>query len=45
FALVGLGAYFGLNTYLRNSTMHTLAPYSQLVQPETESANLTISLP
>ena len=45
FALVGLGAYFGLNSYLRNSTMHALAPYSQLVQPETESANLTISLP
>ena len=45
FVLVGLGAYFGLSAYLRNSTMRTLAPYSQLVQPEAESANLTISLP
>lgn len=45
FALVGLVAYFGLNTYLRNATMRTLAPYSQLVKPEAESANLTISLP
>lgn len=45
FLLVGLGAYFGLNTYLRGATMRTLAPYSQLIQPEAESANLTISLP
>jgi type VI secretion system protein ImpK len=45
FALVGLGAYFGLNTYLRDSTMRTLSPYSQLIKPEAESANLTISLP
>jgi type VI secretion system protein ImpK len=45
FALVALGAYFGLHTYLRDSTLHTLAPYSQLVKPEAESANLTISLP
>ncbi len=45
FALVGLLAYLGLNTYLRDSTMRTLAPYSQLVKPEAESANLTISLP
>lgn len=45
FVLVGLLAYLGLNTYLRDSTMRTLAPYSQLVKPEAESANLTISLP
>jgi type VI secretion system protein ImpK len=45
FALVALGAYFGLNSYLRASTMRTLAPYSQLIQPEAQSANLTISLP
>jgi len=45
FAFVALLAYFGLNTYLRDSTMRTLAPYSQLVKPEAESANLTISLP
>jgi len=45
FALVGLGAYFGLNTYLRDSTMRTLSPYSQLIKPEAESANLTISPP
>ncbi|GLU30661.1 type IVB secretion system protein IcmH/DotU [Trinickia caryophylli] len=45
FALIGLGAFFGLHTYLRDSTLRTLAPYSQLVKPEAESANLTISLP
>ncbi|HEX7685474.1 MAG TPA: type IVB secretion system protein IcmH/DotU [Trinickia sp.] len=45
FALVGLVAYLGLNSYLRNSTIRTLTPYSQLVKPEAESANLTISLP
>jgi type VI secretion system protein ImpK len=45
FAFVGLLAYVGLNTYLRDSTMRTLSPYSQLVKPEAESANLTISLP
>lgn len=45
FALVGLVAYLGLNTYLRDTTARTLAPYSQLVKPEAESANLTISLP
>jgi type VI secretion system protein ImpK len=45
FALVGLGAYFGLNTYLRDSTMRTLSPYSQLIKPEAESSNLTIYLP
>ncbi len=45
FLLVGLGAFFGLNSYLRGATMRTLAPYSQLIQPEAESANLTISLP
>ncbi|PMS23117.1 type VI secretion system protein ImpK [Trinickia dabaoshanensis] len=45
FALVALGAYFSLNTYLRGSTMRALAPYSQLILPEAQSANLTISLP
>lgn len=45
FAFVGLIAFFGLHTFLRDSTLRTLAPYSQLVKPEAESANLTISLP
>ena len=45
FALVALLAYLGLNTYLRDSTLRTLAPYSQVVQLGPQSANLTISLP
>ncbi|PTB21019.1 type VI secretion system protein ImpK [Trinickia symbiotica] len=45
FALIGLAGYFGLHTYLRDHTLGALAPYSQLVKPEAESANLTISLP
>ncbi|MEX3954680.1 type IVB secretion system protein IcmH/DotU [Trinickia sp. EG282A] len=45
FAFIGLTGYFGLHTFLRDHTLGTLAPYSQLVKPEAESANLTISLP
>jgi len=45
FALVGLLAYLGLNTYLRDQTLRTLAPYSQVVKLGPQSATLTISLP
>jgi type VI secretion system protein ImpK len=45
FALVGLLAYLGLNNYLRDTTLHTLAPYSQIIKLGPQSANLTISLP
>ncbi len=45
FALVGLLAFVGLNTYLKDSTVRALAPYSQVIKVGPESANLTISLP
>ncbi|MGV2292980.1 type IVB secretion system protein IcmH/DotU [Trinickia sp. YCB016] len=45
FALIALGAFIGLNAYLRDSTAKTLAPYSQLIKAGAEQANLTISLP
>ncbi|PRY06590.1 MULTISPECIES: type IVB secretion system protein IcmH/DotU [unclassified Paraburkholderia] len=45
FALVGLLAYLGLNTYLRDQTLRSLAPYSQVVKLGPQSATLTISLP
>ncbi|WP_118182804.1 type IVB secretion system protein IcmH/DotU [Paraburkholderia phosphatilytica] len=45
FALVALLAYVGLSTWLRDTTIRSLAPYSQLVKVGPESANLTISLP
>ncbi|MGF7132028.1 type VI protein secretion system component VasF [Paraburkholderia sp. EB58] len=45
FALVALLAYLGPNSYLRDSTLHTLAPYSQIIKLGPQSANLTISLP
>jgi type VI secretion system protein ImpK len=45
FALVALLAFLGLNSYLRDSTLHTLAPYSQIIKLGPQSANLTISLP
>jgi type VI secretion system protein ImpK len=45
FALVALLGYLGLNTWRRDSTLRTLAPYSQIVKLGPQSANLTISLP
>jgi type VI secretion system protein ImpK len=45
FALVGLLAYLGLNTYLRDQTLRSLAPYSQVIKLGPQSATLTISLP
>jgi type VI secretion system protein ImpK len=45
FALLGLLAYLGLNTYLRDQTLRTLAPYSQMVKLGPQSAALTISPP
>jgi type VI secretion system protein ImpK len=45
FALVGLVAFLGLNTYLKDSTLRTLLPYSQIIRLGPQSANLTISLP
>jgi type VI secretion system protein ImpK len=45
FALIGLGAFLGLNAYLRDTTLRTLAPYSQIIKLGPQSANLTISLP
>ncbi|MGF6574161.1 type VI secretion system protein ImpK [Paraburkholderia fungorum] len=45
FLLVALLGYLGLNTWLRDSTLRTLAPYSQIVKLGPQSANLTISLP
>ncbi|WP_233832497.1 type IVB secretion system protein IcmH/DotU [Paraburkholderia sp. ZP32-5] len=45
FSLVALLAYLGLNTWLRDNTLHALAPYSQVIKLGPESANLTISLP
>ncbi|WP_114811222.1 type IVB secretion system protein IcmH/DotU [Paraburkholderia kururiensis] len=45
FALVGLVAYLGLNTYLRDNTLRALSPYAQVIKVGPESANLTISLP
>lgn len=45
FALVGLVAFLGLNTYLKDATLRTLAPYSQIIRLGPQSANLTISLP
>jgi type VI secretion system protein ImpK len=44
FALVALLAYLGLNTCLRDQTLRTLAPYSQVVKLRPQSATLTISL-
>jgi type VI secretion system protein ImpK len=43
--VVALLAYLGPNSYLRDSTLHTLAPYSQIIKLGPQSANLTISLP
>jgi len=45
FALVGLLAWLGLSTWLRDNTVRTLAPYTQLIKLGPQSANLTISLP
>jgi type VI secretion system protein ImpK len=45
FALIALGAFLGLNAYLRDSTLKTLTPYSQIIRLGPQSANLTISLP
>ena len=45
FVLVALLAYLGLNSFLRDSTLHMLAPYSQIIKLGPQSANLTISLP
>ena|SRR5215469_4254934 len=45
FALVGLLAWLGLSTWLRDNTVHMLAPYTQLIKLGPQSANLTISLP
>ncbi|WP_028220890.1 type IVB secretion system protein IcmH/DotU [Paraburkholderia oxyphila] len=45
FALVGILAWLGLNTWLRDSTVRTLAPYTNIVKLGPQSANLTISLP
>jgi type VI secretion system protein ImpK len=45
FALVGLLAFLGLNSYLKDNTLRALAPYSQIIKVGPESANLTISLP
>lgn len=45
FTLVGLLAWLGLSTWLRDSTVHMLAPYSELIKLGPQSANLTISLP
>jgi type VI secretion system protein ImpK len=42
FALVGLLAYLGLNTYLRDQTLRSLAPYSQVVKLGPQSATFTI---
>ncbi|GAA0767482.1 type IVB secretion system protein IcmH/DotU [Ideonella azotifigens] len=45
FAVIGLVAFLGLRTHLRNSTESTLAPYSQVVQLAPQSAWVTITLP
>jgi type VI secretion system protein ImpK len=45
FAVVALIAWLGLSTWLRDTTLHTLAPYTQLIKLGPQSANLTISLP
>lgn len=45
FALVGILAWLGLNTWLKDSTVRTLAPYTNIVKLGPQSANLTISLP
>ena len=45
FAFVGLIALLGLNAYLKDATLRTLAPYSQIIWLGPQSANLTISLP
>ncbi|WP_322104434.1 type IVB secretion system protein IcmH/DotU [Paraburkholderia sp. J41] len=45
FALVGVLTWLGLSTWLRDNTLHTLAPYTQLIKLGPQSANLTISLP
>ncbi|NEK55843.1 DotU family type IV/VI secretion system protein, partial [Rhizobium leguminosarum] len=45
FAFVGLVAFLGLNAYLKDATLRSLAPYSQIVRLGPQSANLTISPP
>lgn len=44
-AFVGLIAFVGLNAYLKDATLRTLAPYSQIIRLGPQPANLTISLP
>jgi type VI secretion system protein ImpK len=44
-APVGLVAFLGLNTYLKDSTLRTLAPYPHIIRLGPQSANLTISAP
>ena len=38
-------AFVGLNAYLKDATLRTLAPCSQSIRLGPQSANLTISLP
>lgn len=45
FALLAVLMWLGMSTWLRNHTVHTLAPYSQIITMGPESANLSISLP
>jgi type VI secretion system protein ImpK len=45
FALIGVLAFVGLNSYLKDSTLKAVAPYSEIVKVGPKSANLTISLP
>ncbi|RQH09913.1 type IVB secretion system protein IcmH/DotU [Paraburkholderia dinghuensis] len=45
FTLVGLLAWLGLSMWLRDNTVRTLAPYTQIIKLGPQSANLTISLP
>lgn len=45
FALIGLGAYAGLESSLRHSTQDSLAGYTDLVKLAPPPANVTITLP
>lgn len=45
FALLGLLAFLGLNTWLTRTTMNTLGSYEDLVKLAPRAANITITLP
>ena len=44
-AFVGVVALLGLNAYLKDATLRTLAPYSQIIRLGPQPANLTFPLP